>query len=105
MTLLESMVALLIVGFSTTGLLSAIREGSHAAHDARQWVTAVEYAHSAMEATKLGTAVMGSRSLPGGYSEQVLTSSFEGASNLQRVTVRVTLPDGRAYVLERVDKP
>lgn len=99
------MVALLIIGFSATGLLSAIREGSHAARDAREWVTAVEYAQSAMEQTKLGTAAIGSTSLPGGYKQEVLTSSFDGASNLKKITVRVTLPDGRLYVLQSVARP
>lgn len=102
MTLLESIVALVILGLTAAGFLGAFQGAARNAHDTETWVTAVTFAESAMEATKLGPPSPGPQNLPGGFRQDIMTTSWGGARSVQQVTVRITLPDGRVFELDRL---
>ena len=61
MTLLESLVALVILGTASVAALGALHASSRSTRDAEVWLQAVGYAESTMELSKLGVA----GSLPG----------------------------------------
>lgn len=98
-TLLESMVALVILGLVVTGFLEVFQGSSRLAHDAEMWSTAVAYAEDGMEAVKLGEAVR-PEVLPGGFERRVEAQPWR--DRIRLVTVIVSLPDGGRVSLERL---
>ena len=105
MTLFETLVALVILGLTAVGFLQAFQTTTRASHSAGTWVQAVSYAEAAMEQTKLGPdALQGaaSDSLPKGFTRSIEVRPWTFARNIDRVTVTITLPDGGAFVLERL---
>jgi type II secretory pathway pseudopilin PulG len=104
MTLLEALVAIVILGLSAVGFLGAFQVSSHATRNTEVWVNAVAYAETAMEESKLGDArsQSASESLPGGYRREVSLQAWPGTAGVQLVTVKITLPDGGAFVLRRL---
>lgn len=104
MTLLEAMIAIVVLGLTAAGFLGALQTSSRATHDAEVWAHAVAYAESAMEETKLGAVAADplSASLPGGYKREVSAQSWVGGAHMQLVTVRITLPGGGHFILRRL---
>lgn len=98
LTLLEVLVALLILSVVTAGYLELFH-GSHVLlARSRLWTQAIAYASDGMEQAKLGDrrAVM----LPGGFRRQVISVAW--APGIERITVRVMLPDGARFDLRQL---
>ena len=103
LTLLEVMVALVILGLVVTGYLEAFAGTTRATDDARIWSQAVVYAEDAMESMLSGQEALRGRSaepLGGGFSRQVSVTPW--ASGIDRVTVTIRLPRGASYAVERL---
>ena len=99
LTLLETMVALVILALVVTGFLEVFQGSSRLARNAETWSTAVAYAEDGMEAVKLGEELPG-EALPGGFERHVETRSWR--DGIQLVTVVVALPDGGRISLQRL---
>ena len=91
LTLLESMVALVILGLVVTGFLEVFQGSSRLARNAETWSTAVAYAEDGMELVKSGEELP-REALPGGFERHVETQPWRRGIRL--VTVIVSLPDG-----------
>ena len=104
MTLLESVIALVILSLTAVGVLGIFQQTNRAAADARAWITATTYMEEAMESAKLG-AWPGSNaeSLPPGYSRQ--TEMRPGPSRLTDVVVTVRIPGNAAFTVHRLVSP
>ena len=101
MTLLEAVVALVILGLSAIGFLEAFQSSARSTNSADQWVRAVSYAEATMEQTKLPmTAPLDT--LPTGYTRRVDVVPWPNAPGMSRVTVLVTMPDRGEFRLERL---
>ena len=98
MTLLEALVALVIMGLAAAGFLEAFQGASRSARDAQQWAQAVGYAEAGMESAALGVAA-DDEPLPG-LTRQVEARPWRGG--VDEVTVTVTMPRGGRYVLRRL---
>lgn len=92
MTLLESLVALVILGLAATGFLELFQRASRAAGDRAAWQRAVAVAESTMEGALAGADVTGDtlgglrrrvevRARPDGLREVVVTVVLPGAGD------------------------
>ena len=104
MTLLEALVALVILGLASLGFLGAFQSASRATQDAALWVQAVGYAETAIEQTKLGAGAQAvpPEALPQGFAQAIDVQPWDGARDIDLVSVTVRLPDGGAFVLHRL---
>ena len=98
LTLLEIMVALLILSVVVGGYLELFHGTHLLLAQSRVWSQAMSYAADGMEQAKLGE--IGTVSLPGGFRRQV--TSVQWSSGIDMVTVTVTLPDGARFDLRRL---
>ena len=96
MSLLEALVALVVLGLTGVGFLEAFQGASRSARDAAAWTTAVAYAESTMEQATLGAPP---DSLPG-YGREVAVRPWRGG--VDEVAVTVTLPSGARFTLRRL---
>jgi prepilin-type N-terminal cleavage/methylation domain-containing protein len=103
LTLLEVMVALVILGLVATGFLEAFAGAFRATADARTWAQALVYAEEGQETVRRDT----DRQLPrreealgGGFVRQISLRPWREGVN--RVTVTVTLPTGARFELVRL---
>jgi prepilin-type N-terminal cleavage/methylation domain-containing protein len=100
LTLLETMVALVILGLVVVGYLEVFGASVRAAQNATEWSRAVTYAEAGMEMAKLNLPAAlsrGSESFEDGFTRRIeVCSSSRG---LQLVTVNVTFPDGGRFTL------
>lgn len=105
MTLLEVMVALVILGLVVGASLELFGGALRGAAGARAWSQAVVYAADAMEGAKTASVPLASRDsperLPGGF-ERWLERDPWGDAGLTTVRVVVVLPGGGRYTLERL---
>ena len=93
LTLLEVLVALLILSLVVAGYLQLFH-GSHLLLSrSRLWSQAIAYAADGMEQAKLGET--SPASLPGGFRRRVVMSG-------DIITVTVLLPDGVRFELRRL---
>ena len=99
LTLLETMVALVILGLVVTGFLSVFQGSTRLERDAETWTVAAAYAEDAMESVKLGEEV-GPATLPGGFGRHVDIRPW--ADRIQLVHVVVSLPGGGDVTLDRL---
>ena len=103
MTLLEAIVALVILGLVVLSYLELFAGTVRSSDQAQTWSQAVVYAEDAMETAKLEVAgprvVLGER-LGGGFKRQVEVNPY--GPSLARVTVVVSLPQGGRFELERL---
>ena len=103
LTLLETMVALVILGLVVVGYLEVFGTSVHGAQRAAEWSRAVAYAEGGMELAKLDLEALrlrGTQSLEGGFRRQVETRYF--SPSLQLVKVTVIFPDGGRFTLDRL---
>lgn len=103
MTLLESVVALVILGLSAVGFLEVFQGASRSTQDAQAWVAAVSYAEEGVEAAKIGgAALVGSQlaAAPGRMSRRIELRPWRG--RVSDVVVTVTLPAGQQFTLHRL---
>ena len=94
MTLLETLVALVILGLAGVGFLQGFQATSRNNASTQAWVEAVSAAEAAMEETKLGA--------PPTSDARVEVRPWPGAPDVDLVTVTVALPDGGSFVLHRL---
>ena len=91
MTLLEALVALVILGLSAVGCLQRFQSDATAVRRAAEWERAVAAAESRMEEAKLHPAESGVR-----------VEAWSGRSSVRDLQVSVRLPDGATFVLHRL---
>lgn len=101
MTLLEAVVALVILGLAAVGFLEAFQTTAQATRNAQTWVQAVSYAETAMEETKLDAEPLPD-SLPSGFARTVVVEPWSNTLGLARVTVTVTMPGEGAFTVQRL---
>jgi type II secretory pathway pseudopilin PulG len=114
-TLLEAVIAVVILGLSAVGYLDLYRSSAGAARDAREWTQVVAAAEAAMEGATLGDAVQARAGLPD--AEPAPETPARGAPSLRaRVEVRpwrdgvreivvtVTSAGGVSFALHRLSR-
>ncbi len=97
MTLLEALVALVILGAAATGFLGVFQQTARAARDASEWSRVVAYAESGVEATLAGVAPDDSLA---GWTRAIVRRPR--ADGLVTFDVTVTSPNGARFALQRV---
>lgn len=103
LTLLEVMVALVILGLVGTGFLETFAGSLRATARSHHWAQALTYAQEGQESIKISglNAVAGTdTSLGGGFSRRVSVQPWR--EGVVRATVTVTLPDGVRFELDRL---
>lgn len=98
MTLLESVIALVIVGLAALGFLNLFEGGARLPAAAREWNSAVSYAEEGMELAKLRLPVPGRNGA--GLSRRVERKYF--AKRVDEIRVVVTLDGGRVFEVRRL---
>ncbi len=103
LTLLETMVALVILGLVVLGYLEVFAGTARAQRNTEIWTQAITYAEDGMELAKLdlpSAVARGREALEGGFRRQVQSRTAE--RGLQRVTVTVFFPDRGQFMLSRL---
>jgi len=103
MTLLEAIVALVILGLVVLSYLELFAGTVRSSDQAQTWSQAVVYAEDAMETAKLSRGrplATAAERLGGGFERRVEVNPYR--PGLERVTVVVSLPQGGAFELERL---
>jgi type II secretory pathway pseudopilin PulG len=103
MTLLEAMVALVILGLSAIGFLDVFQTASRSAVDAVSYTQAVAYAEEGIEAASLGGAARRAAdvtTLPDGFTRSIDVRPWRG--RVEDVAVTVTFPRGGKVVVHRL---
>ena len=103
LTLLEVLVALVILSLVVVGCLQLFSGSLGSAAAAGTWAQAVVYAEDAMEAAKLrptGPRPTAVEALPGGFRRRVTVRPW--GAGIVRVTVTVAFPDGGQFDLDRL---
>jgi prepilin-type N-terminal cleavage/methylation domain-containing protein len=103
LTLLEVMVALVILGLVGTGFLATFAGALRATSSARDWAQALVYAEEGQEAVKISGASQAAGtepSLSGGFSRQIVVRPW--SQGVDRATVTVTLPYGGRFEVDRL---
>lgn len=106
MTLLESLVALVILGLSATGVLAVLQQVSTRAADTAAWAKVVAEADAAMERAVLApTAALADTGRIRGVHRSVMLRDAEGGLREVVITVRDTTPRGPVLTLHRLVAP
>jgi prepilin-type N-terminal cleavage/methylation domain-containing protein len=102
MTLLEVLVALMVLGLVGLSYLELFHQSHRMVGDSRQWSAAVAYAEDAMEAAKLRgvEAQPVVEDLPGGFQREI--TGVQWQPGLLAVQVSVSLPGGGRFNLARL---
>jgi type II secretory pathway pseudopilin PulG len=102
MTLLEALLALVILGLSAVGYLDVFQGSARSAAHSEEWIETVAIAESAMEFALLGggAAAQPLSDVRGQFSSRVETVPF--AAGLSEIVVTVTSPRGTTFALRRV---
>ncbi|HEU4681390.1 MAG TPA: type II secretion system protein [Gemmatimonadales bacterium] len=103
LTLLEVMVALVILGLVATGFLETFAGALRATAGARTWSQALVYAEEGQESLKIeGVARAAGPAVPlgGGFSRRIAVRPWR--EGVGRATVTITLPNGARFELERL---
>jgi len=101
-TLLEAVVALVILGLVATGCLELFEGAARNSRQAGQWTTGVEYAEAAMEAEKLAPGLEDENPdlRRAGFTRKIRRSFV--AVGMEDVSITVTLPEGQSFELHRL---
>jgi prepilin-type N-terminal cleavage/methylation domain-containing protein len=103
LTLLEVMVALVILGLVATGFLEALAGTIRNSAGARTWAQALVYAEEGQEFLKIeGVARAAGPAVPlgAGFSRWIAVRPWR--EGVARATVTITLPDGARFELDRL---
>ena len=102
LTLLEALVALVILVLVGAAYLGIFAGSARAAADATAWSQAVVYAEDAVESAKLGLtgSSPSTEQLGGGFERQIEVRPWD--RGLARITVVVLLPRGERFELTRL---
>jgi len=101
LTLLEVMVALVVLSLVALGYLQLFQGSHRLVTAAREWSHAVEYAEDASERARLsGPSLLETpaESLPGGFRREIARRPWQPGLTL--VTVTVSLPGGGRFSLD-----
>ena len=112
MTLLEALIALVILGLSAIGYLDVFQSSARAVRDADEWTRTVSIAESTMEAATLGDALQAQNALAGRVSDATgAVSGFQRRvevrpwrAHVQEIVVTVTSPRGTTFTLRRLTR-
>jgi prepilin-type N-terminal cleavage/methylation domain-containing protein len=102
-TLLEAMVALVILALVVVGYLEVFGAGARNTRNVETWTQAVTYAEEGMELAKLNlesALLRGRESLPAGFQRQITSRPTDGT--ILMVTVTITFPESGRFVLNRL---
>ncbi|MEJ7759306.1 MAG: hypothetical protein WKF55_06905 [Gemmatimonadaceae bacterium] len=103
MSLLEAVIALVILGLASVGFLELFQTTNRSTRDAQTWVTAVAYAEEGVEAVKAGQKALdasASNPAPAGFSRSIELKPWP--RGMQNVVVTVTMQGGAQFVLHRL---
>jgi len=101
LTLLEVMVALVILGLVGAGFLQAFAGALRVTAQTRDWAQALVYAELGQERLKIGDSEsQGDGQLGGGFTRRTEVRAWR--PGIDRATVTVELPDGRRFQLDRL---
>jgi type II secretory pathway pseudopilin PulG len=102
LTLLESLIALVIVGLFAVGTLEALQVSSASSRNAADWATAIAYADAAMEEARLASRTTEARTAkaPAGFT--AITERMEREDGLQEIVITVAMPGGSRFHLRRL---
>jgi prepilin-type N-terminal cleavage/methylation domain-containing protein len=103
LTLLEVMVALVILSLVATGFLQTFAGALRVTANTRIWAQALVYGEQGQEAVKvegIGRALRRETSLGGGFARRIVVRPW--GDGIARSTVTVTLPDGSRLELDRL---
>lgn len=102
LTLLETMIALVILGMVGVSFLGLFTQATRTARDLEVWSTAVSYAESGMELAVVDaqTPLPSSEQMPDGFTRTTTLQPWTGGTSL--LTVTVGFPDGREFALRRL---
>ena len=105
MTLLEALVAVVILGTSVVGFLGVFQSGARAVQSADVWNRASSAAASVIEEAvrsrlEGSSEAIETSQLDAGIETRVAVQPWRG--RVDDVVVRVTLPDGRAMTVHRL---
>ena len=107
MTLLEAVVALVILGVAGVASLGVVETASRGTHDSEVWTQTVAAAEAAMEASKLPAPAREPTtravSVPGTVA-RVERRPWGSVPGLEEVTVTVALPGGGEFQLKRLER-
>ncbi len=98
MTLLEAVVALVILGLSAIGLLEGLQASSRTERDAVAWSQAVAIADAAVNAADDVTL----EPIPRGFTRTVSVHPWRG--DVSEIVARVSTPHGATFVLHRLQR-
>ena len=107
MTLLEALVALVVLGLTASGFLEAFREGGRSARHAAEWSAAVAAAEATMESALLHAPPVGD-ALPAGdavarFRPRIVVRPWPDAPrSIDELTATVTLSNGATFSLRRL---
>ena len=104
MTLLEALVALVILATAGVALLEVFAGTTRVAARAEQWSRAVAYAEDGMESLKLDSAqlrVAAAETFSDGFARRVSVRPWSDPAFVV-VTIEVTLPGGGTQTLTRL---
>jgi type II secretory pathway pseudopilin PulG len=106
MTLLETLVALVILGLSAVGFLELFHGTGRSASDAEAWTRAVAVAESTMETATLSVSGTGDLAALSNLASDSARQVSVRPVNARIVDVQVTvaLPRGGRYVLHRLTR-
>jgi len=96
-TLLEALVALVVLGIGATGFLGFFSQSARAAQNAAEWTRTVAYAESGMESATLGATP---RDTLAGWIRSIDTRVRP--DGLTELAVTVTSPRGVRFTLRRL---
>jgi prepilin-type N-terminal cleavage/methylation domain-containing protein len=102
LTLLETMIALVILSMVGVAFLGLFTQATRTANDLEVWSTAVSLAESGMElaVVDVGMPLPATEALPDGFTRTTTLRPWTGGTSL--LTVTVAFPDGREFALRRL---
>lgn len=104
MTMLEALVALVILGASAAGFMGVFQNGSRSMQSASEWNRATAVAEAALEESVreqiAGTDPVRSPEDVTGIQTRIVAQPW--SDRVEDVIVRVTLPDGRSMTVHRL---
>lgn len=101
MTLLESVIALAILGLASVGFLELFQSTNRSTRNAQEWVSAVAYAEEGIEAVKanaLDASV--ANPAPAGFDRTIELKPWR--DGMTDVVVTVTMSGGAQFVIHRL---